>query len=246
MTKTNKPSVGIIGLGRFGKVLADILSDDFSILAYDPKVDEKIYGVTWAALEEVCRQPSLFIAVPIRRFKDVIREITTLVPPGITVLDVCSVKVYPVTVMSEHLPREVGIIGTHPLFGPDSIHHPTGHTMVMTNVRTTGEIFTFWQEYFTKKAISVLELSPEEHDRKAARTQGITHFIGRVIREAGIESTDMDTLGFQDLMAVVDQTCHDSWELFMDLQNYNPYTLTVIDNLEKSIAKVRQKIIQRD
>ncbi|MFQ6604477.1 MAG: prephenate dehydrogenase/arogenate dehydrogenase family protein [Fidelibacterota bacterium] len=246
MLQNKTSTVGIIGLGRFGKVLADILSDDFSILAYDPNVSDEIYGVTWASLEDVCRQEAVFIAVPIRRFKEVIREITPYVRPGTTVLDVCSVKVYPVTVMKEHLSADVGIIGTHPLFGPDSIHHPTGHTMVMTNVRAARKSFQFWWNYFAGKSITVLELSPEVHDRQAARTQGITHFIGRVIREAGIEATNMDTLGFKDLMDVVDQTCNDSWELFMDLQNYNPYTLTVIDNLEKSIASVRQKIIQRD
>ncbi len=233
-------------MGRFGRVLADIFADDFSIEAYDPNVSDEIFGVNWVSMEKVIKNKVVFIAVPIREFKTLITQIAPLAKQGTTFFDVCSVKVYPVTVMKEHLPEDIGIIGTHPLFGPDSINRPNGHNLVMTKVRDRHTVFDHWKTYFESKAFTVLEMSAEEHDRGAAKTQGITHLIGRVLRDAGIESTNMDTLGFKDLVDVIDQTCNDSWELFMDLQNFNPYTMNIIDTLERSLFKIKNKIIERD
>ncbi len=38
-------SIGIIGFGRFGRVLGKILSDDFKVVAYDPSDVEPQFGV---------------------------------------------------------------------------------------------------------------------------------------------------------------------------------------------------------
>lgn len=237
-------SVGIIGLGRFGKVLAKILSDDFMVKAYDPEPSGDTYGVEFVTLDEIIEEKTIFVAVPIHSFKNVIQELSGKLKPGTTIIDVCSVKVYPATVMEEHLPDSIGIIATHPLFGPDSVNSPDGLKIMMDKTRDVHEQYPGWVEFFSSKAVKVIEMTPEQHDRLAAETQGITHFVGRVLREAGIKNTEIDTLGFHDLVQVIDQTCNDSWELFMDLQNYNPYTTTVISRLEESIQSIRGKILK--
>lgn len=239
-------SIGIIGFGRFGRVLGKILSDDFKVVAYDLAAVEPQFGVEFTNLSNVLEEKTLFLAVPIHLFKKLVIDIAPRLPELCTIIDVCSVKVYPVNVMQEILPSTVGIIGTHPLFGADSIEHPNSLKIMMHNTRDTYSQFEFWSTYFSSKAIEVIHITPEQHDRIAARTQGITHFVGRVLREAGIEQTEIDTVGFSDLLAVIDQTCNDSWELFMDLQNYNPYTSAMIEKLEKSIAEVRGKILRRE
>lgn len=239
-------SVGIIGFGRFGRILGQILSDDFEVNAFDPSPQNKQFGVELVDRDAVLKEKTLFIAVPIRSFKNLILDIAPRLSEGTTVIDVCSVKVYPVTVMTEALPGHVGIIATHPLFGPDSIARPNGLTMMMNPARDVHGKFSFWKHYFESKAIKVVEMTPEGHDRAAAKTQGITHFIGRVLKEAGVGETEIDTLGFKDLLEVIDQTCHDSWDLFTDLQNYNPYTTSMIETLESAIRNVRGKILRRN
>ena len=57
----------------------------------------------------------------------------------------------------------------------------------MHDTRDTYNQFEFWSTYFSSKAIEVINITPEQHDRIAARTQGITHFVGRVLRAAGME-----------------------------------------------------------
>jgi prephenate dehydrogenase len=89
-----------------------------------------------------------------------------------------------------------------------------------------------------------VELTPDAHDRMAASTQGITHFIGRVLDESGVRSTQINTFGFNELLGVIEQTCNDSWDLFKDLQKYNPYTNKMIDKLIKKINKLHKEIIE--
>lgn len=245
MSNRNR-KVSILGMGRFGKILAGFLGDEYQVSGYDPKGSGYPPNVAGVSLEEAVQASTIFVAVPIRDFKHVINSIAPLVKSGTTVIDVCSVKVYPVTVMLEHLPPDVGIIGTHPLFGPDSLNNPSGLKMMLTPARDIYRVEDHWTKFFESHAIKVTKMTPEQHDRLAAGTQGITHFIGRILKEAGIRESEIDTLGFQTLLRVIDQTCNDSWELFLDLQNFNPYTMNTIDTLEASIDTIRAKIIQRE
>ena len=89
-------------------------------------------------------------------------------------------------------------------------------------------------------------MTPDAHDKDAAMSQGITHFIGRVLCESGISSTKINTLGFNELLGVIEQTCNDSWDLFKDLQNYNPYTVEMIEKLEEGIKMVRNQIGEKE
>ncbi|NOZ74275.1 MAG: prephenate dehydrogenase/arogenate dehydrogenase family protein [FCB group bacterium] len=238
-------SIGIIGWGRFGRLLGEILKNDYELKVYDqnPSPSDEMSFVSW---DEILREKTLFLCVPIRNFKGLVKNLASQLTGEVTVLDVCSVKVYPVTVMQDHLPESVGIIATHPLFGPDSWTAPAPHRLVMHSTRDRYSKFDIWEAYFTSKNMEVLEMSPEEHDRLAAKTQGLTHFVGRVLRNANVGATEIDTLGFTDLLQVVDQTCNDSWELFLDLQNFNPYTMEMIHTMESSIAHIRQRILDRN
>ncbi|MEE2877219.1 MAG: prephenate dehydrogenase/arogenate dehydrogenase family protein [Candidatus Neomarinimicrobiota bacterium] len=235
-------SVGIIGFGRFGKVLSSILQKGFSVKAYDGGYVSTIASVKMVDLDEILREEVIFIAVPIRRFEEVITEITPKLGDNQTVIDVCSVKSHPVEVMTRILPGSVGIIATHPLFGPDSFRSSDSLKMMMDATRDVHSLYSFWKEFFTDQGIQIIEMSPDSHDRLAASTQGVTHFLGRALREFGIRKTSLDTQGFNDLLDLVDQTCNDTWELFTDLQHYNPYTREMVEQLKKAYFDIDEKI----
>ena len=242
--------VGIIGFGRFGPVLARLLNPGYEVLAYDiADITERAraVGARPADWDEITAASTLFLAVPIRRFKEVVAALVPRVRPGTTVFDVCSVKVYPATVMKEYFPPEITTIGSHPLFGPDSTRQGfQGLPMVMHPVSPRSDRFDGWVRYFREQGLRVLEMTPEEHDRLAARSQGVTHFIGRVLTAFGIAATPIDTEGFRDLQLVVEQTCHDSFELFHDLENFNPYTVEMMDAVVAAVEEVKQSILRRE
>ena len=100
-----------------------VLGQDFEIIAFD-KLDKKNemleLGVKSGTLEDVCQQSVVIPFVPISEFEGLIKQIAPMVNPSALILDVCSVKAHPVQAMKAYLPESVSIIGTHPMFGPDS------------------------------------------------------------------------------------------------------------------------------
>ena len=233
--------IGIIGYGRFGKVLYDLLLKTFDVLVYD--FNKSLKDIELSSLEEVLDCSLVFVAVPISLFEGCIKEISKFNLYNTTILDVCSVKVYPVKIMEKNLAEHVGIIGTHPHFGPDSYTPFRELKITLCPIRDINNRILEVREIFESLSIGVTQMTPDEHDRIAASSQGITHFIGRVLKEAGVRSTKINTLGFNELLGVIEQTCNDSWDLFRDLQKYNPYTKEMIDNLIDKINDVRNQII---
>ena len=228
-------SIGIIGFGRFGKILSYILQKGFMIKTYDLHSGISYNSVQFTSLEEVLKEKVIFIAVPIRHFESLIMDISEKLQKQTTIIDVCSVKIYTSEILLNNLPDNIGIISSHPMFGPDSYLSNNKLKMMMHNTRDVYNQFSFWKKFFSDQNIKILEMTPDMHDRLAAKTQGITHFLGRVLKEFGIQKTNLDTQGFRDLIDLVDQTCHDTWELYTDLQLYNPYTSNMIEKLKDSV-----------
>ena len=235
-------SVGIIGFGRFGKVLANILQRGFAIKAYDPKPAGPFPGVQFLDLDTVLNEKVVFIAVPIRHFESVIADISTKLKKETTLIDVCSVKNYPVNIMLKILPDHIGVIATHPMFGPDSYMSNSNLKMMINNTRDLYNQYSFWKRFFSDQSIQIIEMTPDQHDRLAAKTQGVTHFLGRMLKEFGIKKTNIDTQGFRDLLDLVGQTCNDTWELYADLQLYNPYTEDMVEKLKASTNKLDNQL----
>ena len=232
--------VSIIGFGRFGAMLHSLLSKGFEVDVYDKNsIDNS--DVNEVSLEDALQNETIFIAVPIRDFENLVKDISKKISSGKTVIDVCSVKVFPKKVMLDNLSNETDIIATHPLFGPDSLKD-SGSVMTMESVRNTFGRYDFWKNYFESQNILIEEISAEEHDMMAARSQGLTHFVGRVIDDFGTNQTRIDTEGYKALHKLVNQTCNDTWELFEDIQNFNPFTEKMISELNESFEKISEII----
>ena len=219
--------IALIGLGRFGQLLRDILNDQ-DITTFD-KHD---------SLDNLNRFDTIFLTVPIHTFDAVIQEIAPQLKPGTTVIDTCSVKIYPTDCMKKYLSDDITIIATHPLFGPDSYYRSHHNKMMMHCAQGNIASYDHWKHYFAQKNISIIEMTPDDHDRYAAYSQGVTHLIGRTLQKADIQSTPIDTLGFTQLLTIMNQTCHDSIALFHDLQLYNPYTKECQKHIKKALTEL--------
>ncbi|GAC1341245.1 MAG: hypothetical protein NVSMB29_11430 [Candidatus Dormibacteria bacterium] len=226
-------TAAVIGFGRFGQLWASILRDDFEVTVHDPDpgrsalADEA--GLSTVALRGALSAEVVFYCVPISAFEGVIRDHLPLYAElggTPTLVDVLSVKVHPREVFDRHLPPSYGAMLTHPLFGPDSVAAGglQGQTIVLDRYRMPVEAFDRWRRYFARKGLVVVSMSADEHDRLAAESQGVTHFVGRTLERFGFAPTPIDTLGTSKLHEIAAQVSNDSWQLFVDLQTRNPYT----------------------
>jgi prephenate dehydratase len=143
-----------------------------------------------------------------------------------TLIDVLSVKVHPREVFTRHLPSGYQALLTHPLFGPDSVAASgiEGQSIVIDGYRMPPDALDAWSGYFASKGLVVVRMPADEHDRLAAESQGVTHFVGRTLERFGFAPTPIDTLGTRRLQDVTSQVSNDTWQLFVDLQTLNPHT----------------------
>jgi prephenate dehydrogenase len=244
-----KATVGIIGFGRFGALLAELLSKDFQPMISDVRdLSEpvKAAGYNWQGLESVMQQDTIFIAIPINRMPELLEQIAPLSHAGQLLIDVASVKTSMRDWMIEKLPTSVQLLNTHPMFGPDSYERDRDLRLVFCPTRINAESEGQWRNIFKSWGCRLIDLSVEEHDRQAARSQGITHFMGRVMKGMDIQPTVVDTHGFRQVHHVVEQTCQDTEELFHDLQFYNPYTAEMLTDFSRSVHAVKARIYRPD
>ena len=219
--------IGTIGFGRFGRLMADYLARDCKVKVFNrsDKTKEIIsIGAEPATLEEVCRQKVVILSVPISHMQETLERIAPLLRPDTMVIDVCSVKVYPVEWMKELLPPSVPLLGTHPMFGPDSAAESLlDRKIVLSRVRIDDELYQKVKKYLIGKGLNVIEATPEEHDRQIAVSLALTHFIGRGLDEFGAKDLIIDTEGYKRLLHILGVVTHDTWQLFKDMYQYNPY-----------------------
>lgn len=244
---STRKQIGIIGHGRFGSLLADLLSRDFDLIIYDELDLSNLVmskGYKWGDLPAVMEQDTLFLAVPISHTKGLLESIASRCRPGQLIIDVGSVKTRIRDWMQDILPDTVEILNTHPMFGPDSYKKDRDLRMVVCPTRVSKETDAFWRQVFESWGCRILEMTVEEHDRQAARSQGVTHFVGRVMNGMNLQATEVDTHGFRQVHHVMEQTCQDTEELFHDLQFYNPYTAEMLTDFSRSVHKVKTKVFR--
>src|SRR6056297_318198 len=219
-------TVGVYGLGRFGTYWASLLAQKFDVIGYSRSEKHNLPPeIKQVGKEEIAQADALFMCVSISAFQKVLQDIIPLLKPGVTLFDTCSVKVHPANVMQQVLPAHVQAIASHPMFGPDSGKNGTvGLPMVMSSLTAERENFEHWKSIFLSYGMQVIEMSPDEHDHQAAYTQGVTHFIGRVLQDLHLPDSRIATMGYRKLLEIIEQTCNDPLQLFYDLQSYNPYT----------------------
>ena len=268
MTQKITEKAFVIGFGRFGRLLFDIIKHDFCVNFFDESKVHKIDGSYQELADGLIDAKYIFLCVPIRNMQNVIAKIAPLLQSGAVIIDVCSVKVKPCEWMLEGLPDFVDIIATHPMFGPDSfnideysnknvgsgigisVKSNSKMQVIMHSVRSlalTNNSYDFIKSYFESKSFKILEMTPSEHDKAAAYTQGLTHFLGRVLGGVDINhilhkfndnNCDIPvTKGFMSLMEVREQTCNDSMELFEDMMKFNPYSQKMLDDIKISFDK---------
>lgn len=218
--------IGVYGLGRFGNLWASLLSRQHEVLAYNRSPSRPTpEGVRRVDRDELESCDGVFLCTAISAVEETCRDLVSVLRPKQVLLDTCSVKVYPLKTMGLILPETVETVGTHPMFGPDSVSNGfSGLPTVISPGRCSSGTLETWRRILEELGLRVIPMSAEAHDREAAYTQGITHFVGRLLDSLNVRPSSIATLGYQKILDVVEQTCNDPYQLFVDLQRYNPYT----------------------
>ncbi len=239
--------IGLIGFGRFGRLLYNHLKNRFTITVYDPSVnpENEFNPAIFQPLQQVYIHKYLILAVPVSSFSQLVSDISPHIQAGTVVMDVCAVKQYPLKVMEKHLSSEVEIVGTHPLFGPDSVRESLeGHTIILTPQRISALNLKVVKDFWQDLGITIIEMSPEEHDRLMAWTLALTHFLGRSLKTLPLPDTSVSTRDYQNLILLMEKINRDTWKLFEDMHHYNPFTADMRRQLLGAMTDLNERLDQ--
>lgn len=223
-------TLGIIGFGDFGRLAASHLADRFAIGVHDPAADREELarmGFPALTLEQAATRDVVILAVPVQAMEQVIRAIASHVRPGATVVDVASVKMLPSQWLARHLPENVHVVPTHPLFGPQSVARDglAGRQLVICPLR--GDRHLKVAALGEEMGMRVRITSAEEHDREMAYVQALTHLIGRTLAAMNIPDEMLKTQSYQHLLDLMGLIGKDSFELFAAIETLNPHAQDV-------------------
>ncbi|OVA04048.1 Prephenate dehydrogenase [Macleaya cordata] len=251
--------IGIVGFGNFGQFIAKAIKRQGHSVVATSRSDYSEYcqqnGIEFFGnIDAMCEeQPDvILVCSSILSTETVLRSIPIHKLKSDTIFaDVLSVKQFPRNLFLEVLPSDFGIICTHPMFGPESGKNgwdalPFVYDKVRIAEKTAQERkCAQFLSIFEEEGCRMVEMSCEEHDRHAAGSQFITHTIGRILSHLDLESTPINTKGYETLLQLTENTVSDSFDLYYGLFMYNVNATEQIENLDRAFETVKQKLFGR-
>ena len=177
-------TVAIIGAnGGMGTMMSDFLSHMGNEMLL---VDRD----TTLSIEEAAKASDVvLVSVDIRETEEVIERAGPHLREDGLFTDVTSIKRSPVTAMLAT--STASVIGTHPLFGP-GVHTMQGQRVAITPARLVeGANWDTWlNSTLSAAGLTLLETTPEDHDRIMAVVQVLTHYstevLGRTMEQLNV------------------------------------------------------------
>ncbi|XLT00800.1 hypothetical protein HN51_050151 [Arachis hypogaea] len=143
----------------------------------------------------------------------------------------------------ELLPSDFDVLCTHSMFGPKFASDGwTGLSFVFKKLRILDEEHRVsrcekFLNAFFREGCRMVEMSCEDHDRYAAGSQ--------ILEGLMLESTPINTKGYQSLLGLVENTAGDSFDLYFGLFMFNKNSLEMLEKLDLAFLDLRKQAIAR-
>lgn len=234
----SKITFGIIGMGRFGKLWSKHLSPFGTVLTYDKKQNNPLQ------LQKIIKSDLLFLLVPISKIQECCEQIAPYLNQNTIVIDACSVKIFPSKIMLKYLPKKQPIIATHPLFGPDSVTRLglAGHKITICPLRVNKKQLKIFLALLKQLHLKIIITTPKDHDQQLAKSQALVHFLGRGLTDLNLTPQKIATPDYETLLRMNNMVQNDTWELFYDMQKYNPFSKKIRTQFMNGLKKIENKI----
>lgn len=239
-------SFAILGFGRFGHALTDLLLDaGQAVRAYDPRGTAPAGLAAASATAAIDGASWIVLAMPVPLMDGALRALRPHLHAGQTVIDVGSVKMHPCAIMDELLGAQIPHAGTHPLFGPLSLargERPLRAVVCASAGHADAAART--RQLFTELGCEVIEQDPATHDRAMANTHALAFFVAKGLIDMGVDD-DMTLAppSFQGLKHMLAAVRGDAGHLFAAIQQENPFATEARARLLESLQLIHRQLL---
>jgi prephenate dehydrogenase len=236
-------TVGIIGSkGQFGRWIERLFAArGFRVLVSD--LDTSLSNLAVAEQSDV-----IVVCVPISATAHVIQEISAALSEEKLLVDLASVKAPFAASLSS---QRCEVLSLHPMFSPQLSSH-TGQSCVVCPLRE-GRYSHLLREILRSEEIKLVDMSMEEHDRKMAVVQGITHFqsivAAHTMMQLGVNVSDSLSVAspvYRLRLSMIGRILAQDPKLYAEIQIYNPYVPEVLKHLQASSELLSNLVLSHD
>ena len=243
------------GYGKMGRWFADFLVKDGKEVVISGRNEKKLLeakqqlGIEIASnVEAVKSADVILISVPIDNFQGVVEEISPYIRPEQVIIDITSIKVFPVETMHKHIKTGL-VLGTHPMFGPGAKSMRNQNFVLTPTNEGEAALAQKVKEYLETKGARVTLMTPHEHDEMVAIILGLAHFIAIVSADTLLSLDNLKQMRtiagttYKVLLMLVEGVVSRDPELYATLQMSLP-KMTEIEELFQRSSKTWADLVK--
>ena len=175
------------GSGNMGRWFASFLVQDGKEVVISGRSEKRLQEAKQelgkvdiaSNVEAVKNADVVLVSVPIDSFETVIKEICPYVRSEQFIIDLTSIKVFPVEIMHRYI--NIGLIlGAHPMFGPGAKSMKNQNWVLTPTDEKELALAEKVKQYLETKGAKVTLMTPDKHDEMTAVILGLSHFIALV------------------------------------------------------------------
>lgn len=237
----------ILGVGRMGKWLANVLKEDWDIAVYDadPNKTARITGVkVLSSLRGIVDfQPDILInAVTLGNTIRVYEEVVPFLPRGCILADIASIKG---DISTYYLHSGYKFVSTHPMFGPTNadMKQPKGESAII--IRESDEVGKkIFREFYEKMGLKLYEFSFSEHDSMMAYSLTLP-FSSSMVFAACIDTKAVPGTNFRKHMELAKGILSEDDNLLSEIL-FNPESIKQLETINSRLEFLKHIILARD
>ncbi len=199
-------------------------------------------------IEAVKSADIVLLSVPIDNFEEVVKEICPYTRSEQVILDITSIKVFPVETMHKYI--KVGLVlGMHPMFGPGA-KDIKGQNFVLTPSNEDEKALARKvAKYLKIRGARTIFMTPHKHDELMTIILGLSHFIAIVSADTLLSIDTLKqtkTIGgvtYKVLLTLVGAVISEAPEFYASLQMSLP-SMREIEELFQRKAKLWADLVK--
>ena len=199
-------------------------------------------------MEVVNSADAVLLSVPIDSFEGVVERIRPYIHSGQVIIDITSIKVFPVEAMHKHLKAGL-VLGTHPMFGPGA-RDIANQNFILTPTNEREETLAQKiKKYLEARGARVTLMTPREHDEMMSVILGLSHFIALVSADTLLSFDNlkqMEAIGgttYKVLLTLAQGVISEEPEFYASLQMNLP-NMAEIEKLFQRSAKTWADLVE--
>ncbi len=237
----------ILGYGRFGGAVAELLADaGLEARAWDPVAPVPAEIRAGSPSQLVAGAARVILAVPVHALRQAALDLLPQLGRDTLVVDVSSVKVRPVRDLTTVLGGAVPWVATHPLFGPTSIalgERPLSVVVCPNPLHPSAA--PAGREFWERLGCEVVEQDAAEHDRLMARTHALAFFVAKGFIDLGVEEgLPFAPPSFRAIARTIEAVRSDASHLLRTIESDNPFSgeareglLAALESIHRALEK---------